>query len=505
MQSNGRSSEFGGVGGCGGAEIVRSEGDDGNSRALVVVRGGSLNSSGGGGGRGRRPRALALSPGLYVAPSCKVDGCVDDLSSAGEYHRRHRVCKAHASASKVVVDGQEQRFCQQCSRFHSLVEFDEGKRSCRKRLAGHNERRRRQQPADPLATTSSGSHVPLLEGIGSLKRARVGNEWKGSGRLGARGRGSKGLSFKVVLEKQERPTRVVEISKGECYLLQRPTKSGEESSSVLSDPMEEHVSRGDTVRCKEKARDLLGMTSLDQSHLQVGVGVKKNRNYMEQGPSGLKEGLELGDGLVLPPLPIKRDGAISFLKKWPHGMEDRLHIGRLEEPKRYSLTEFADKKAWQKEDDAAFLHCLWECPKVQPVWRWAGRQLSKIRGSKVTLEWKQAVFGDKLGAWASSDIVSVWKLLRGIILGQIWHARKGKVYSGLQWSSGQVIRGTWVDLMMYAMKDWLEVLKAKGSVQHAEAHELWARFDSKWLINRFAGRRTEWSMSWKDPNEVLLD
>lgn len=31
-------------------------------------------------------------------------------------------------------------------RFHSLGEFDEGKRSCRKRLDGHNRRRRKAQP-----------------------------------------------------------------------------------------------------------------------------------------------------------------------------------------------------------------------------------------------------------------------------------------------------------------------------------------------------------------------
>ena len=30
-------------------------------------------------------------------------------------------------------------------RFHLLSEFDDGKRSCRRRLAGHNERRRKPQ------------------------------------------------------------------------------------------------------------------------------------------------------------------------------------------------------------------------------------------------------------------------------------------------------------------------------------------------------------------------
>lgn len=33
-------------------------------------------------------------------------------------------------------------------RFHPLSEFDEGKRSCRRRLAGHNRRRRKTQPED---------------------------------------------------------------------------------------------------------------------------------------------------------------------------------------------------------------------------------------------------------------------------------------------------------------------------------------------------------------------
>lgn len=36
------------------------------------------------------------------------------------------------------------KFC----RFHPLSEFDEGKRSCRRRLAGHNRRRRKTQPDD---------------------------------------------------------------------------------------------------------------------------------------------------------------------------------------------------------------------------------------------------------------------------------------------------------------------------------------------------------------------
>ncbi|KAL6616626.1 hypothetical protein ACP70R_038896 [Stipagrostis hirtigluma subsp. patula] len=94
----------------------------------------------------KRPRA---GQGQQAVPACSVEGCAADLSKCREYHRRHKVCEAHSKTPVVTVAGQQQRFCQQCSRFHLLGEFDEVKRSCRKRLDGHNRRRRKPQP-DPL-------------------------------------------------------------------------------------------------------------------------------------------------------------------------------------------------------------------------------------------------------------------------------------------------------------------------------------------------------------------
>ncbi|XVF85283.1 hypothetical protein PTKIN_Ptkin17bG0105000 [Pterospermum kingtungense] len=78
-------------------------------------------------------------------PRCQVEGCNLDLSSAKDYHRKHRVCGSHSKSPKVIVGGLERRFCQQCSRFHGLSEFDEKKRSCRRRLSDHNARRRKPQ------------------------------------------------------------------------------------------------------------------------------------------------------------------------------------------------------------------------------------------------------------------------------------------------------------------------------------------------------------------------
>ncbi|CAN6205477.1 unnamed protein product [Urochloa humidicola] len=76
-------------------------------------------------------------------PRCQAERCNADLSEAGNYNRRHKVCQTHSKAPVVLVAGLRQRFCQQCSRFHELSEFDETRRSCRLRLAGHNERRRK--------------------------------------------------------------------------------------------------------------------------------------------------------------------------------------------------------------------------------------------------------------------------------------------------------------------------------------------------------------------------
>ncbi|KAL1550009.1 Squamosa promoter-binding-like protein [Salvia divinorum] len=89
-------------------------------------------------------------------PRCLVEGCRVDLSDAKAYYSRHKVCGMHSKSPRVIVAGLEQRFCQQCSRFHLLPEFDQGKRSCRRRLAEHNERRRK-PPAGSLLSPRYGS------------------------------------------------------------------------------------------------------------------------------------------------------------------------------------------------------------------------------------------------------------------------------------------------------------------------------------------------------------
>ncbi|KAE8719665.1 Ran BP2/NZF zinc finger-like superfamily protein isoform 1 [Hibiscus syriacus] len=97
---------------------------------------------------------------------CQVEGCNLNLSSAKDYHRKHRVCESHSKSPKVIIGGLERRFCQQCSRFHGLSEFDEKRRSCRRRLSDHNARRRKPQTeavhfsaAGPLSAEYDGKQL----------------------------------------------------------------------------------------------------------------------------------------------------------------------------------------------------------------------------------------------------------------------------------------------------------------------------------------------------------
>ncbi|WOL07705.1 squamosa promoter-binding protein 1-like [Canna indica] len=129
------------------ASIVAAVNEDGDEEDEEVA-------SGGGAGADKKRRSSSTvgakrgiaggsGSGGVSPPCCQAEKCAADLTEAKRYHRRHKVCEVHSKAAVVIVAGLQQRFCQQCSRFHEISEFDDSKRSCRRRLAGHNERRRK--------------------------------------------------------------------------------------------------------------------------------------------------------------------------------------------------------------------------------------------------------------------------------------------------------------------------------------------------------------------------
>lgn len=106
----------------------------------------------------------SASASASVHCQCQVEGCPAASADSDwkDYHRRHRVCPAHTKAPHATIRGALCRFCQQCSKFHPLPDFDGSKRSCRTRLRRHNGLRRRlNRPYSlHLHSPSSLSHQP---------------------------------------------------------------------------------------------------------------------------------------------------------------------------------------------------------------------------------------------------------------------------------------------------------------------------------------------------------
>ncbi|CAN1284035.1 Squamosa promoter-binding-like protein 7 [Linum perenne] len=120
----------------------------------------------------KRARVGRGGPGMY---RCQVPGCEVDISELKGYHRRHRVCLRCANATDVKIDGETKRYCQQCGKFHLLPDFDEGKRSCRRKLERHNNRRRRKSVNGSVAG-NEGTSMEILQADDAAFDGEIGKE-----------------------------------------------------------------------------------------------------------------------------------------------------------------------------------------------------------------------------------------------------------------------------------------------------------------------------------------
>lgn len=94
-------------------------GDHGSEIGASFSKGGAvLSSSSGSLPPTKRVRSSGVNSQIAY---CQVYGCNKDLTGCKDYHKRHKVCEIHSKTSKVIVNGIEQRFCQQCSRLVLLT------------------------------------------------------------------------------------------------------------------------------------------------------------------------------------------------------------------------------------------------------------------------------------------------------------------------------------------------------------------------------------------------
>ncbi|GAB4813384.1 hypothetical protein N2152v2_000430 [Parachlorella kessleri] len=73
---------------------------------------------------------------------CQVNGCGEELLGAKHYYLRYRICRQHSVEPCLLIGDRQQRFCQQCGRFHLLSAFQGNQRSCKDKLKRHKARRR---------------------------------------------------------------------------------------------------------------------------------------------------------------------------------------------------------------------------------------------------------------------------------------------------------------------------------------------------------------------------
>nr|QTM66375.1 squamosa promoter-binding-like protein SPL5 [Osmanthus fragrans] len=111
----------------------------------------------------KRVRTARIPAGATAR--CQVPECEADISELKGYHKRHRICLRCANASTVVLDGESKRYCQQCGKFHTLSDFDEGKRSCRRKLEHHNRRRRRRPNGSKGSIEKESQQVVLIDDV----------------------------------------------------------------------------------------------------------------------------------------------------------------------------------------------------------------------------------------------------------------------------------------------------------------------------------------------------
>ncbi|OEL24112.1 Squamosa promoter-binding-like protein 9 [Dichanthelium oligosanthes] len=133
-------------------------------------RRGKAGAAGGGGVAGGTVRAAAMEM------KCQVPECGADIRELKGYHRRHRVCLRCAHAAAVMLDGVQKRYCQQCGKFHVLQDFDEDKRSCRRKLERHNKRRRRKPDSKGILDKEIDEQLDLsadVSGDGELREENM--------------------------------------------------------------------------------------------------------------------------------------------------------------------------------------------------------------------------------------------------------------------------------------------------------------------------------------------
>ena len=118
-------------------------------------------------------REAPSSPGGTIR--CTVDDCNEPCVSV--YCKRYHTCREHIGALRVVRGGAEVRFCQRCSSFQPVADFDGDRHTCRDALHAYNLARREMRKTNKNkrkeAAAAAGDADGVKRGAKGAKKTRT--------------------------------------------------------------------------------------------------------------------------------------------------------------------------------------------------------------------------------------------------------------------------------------------------------------------------------------------
>ena len=118
-------------------------------------------------------RQAPSSPGGTIR--CTVDDCNEPCVSV--YCKRYHTCREHIGALRVVRGGAEVRFCQRCSSFQPIADFDGDRHTCRDALRAYNLARREMRKTNKNkrkeAAAAAGDADEVKRGAKGAKKTRT--------------------------------------------------------------------------------------------------------------------------------------------------------------------------------------------------------------------------------------------------------------------------------------------------------------------------------------------
>ena len=118
-------------------------------------------------------RQAPSSPGGTIR--CTVDDCNEPCVSV--YCKRYHTCREHIGALRVVRGGAEVRFCQRCSSFQPIADFDGDRHTCRDALHAYNLARREMRKTNKNkrkeAAAAAGDADGVKRGAKGAKKTRT--------------------------------------------------------------------------------------------------------------------------------------------------------------------------------------------------------------------------------------------------------------------------------------------------------------------------------------------